>query len=188
MPCGFRLVAILQIHDRLTEIISRKQLYLESAMGCISTVDLQTKMDVQELLSRYCHFLDHDNAAEWAKLFTADCHLDAGGLGIFEGRNAVSNIPSLVRMKGAGNWRHHLSNVMMERTSHARELEIKAYCLVTDWGKQGAMVGCFDFHARLQNRCHWQIVDLTMQPVGACDNHGIDIPASDKIAPGMMLN
>lgn len=157
-------------------------------MGCISTVDLQTKMDIQELLSRYCHFIDHNNAIEWARLFTADCRMDCGSMGIFDGRAAIAGIPALVQAKGGGNLRHHLSNVMMERTANPRELDMHAYCLLTDWSRQGAMVACFDFHARLQNRCHWQIAELSMKPVGACDGRGVDLPATDKMAPGMMLN
>lgn len=157
-------------------------------MGCISTVDLQTKMEVQELVSRYCHFLDHNNAHEWARLFTADCRLDCGSLGDFEGRTAIVEIPALVYAKGAGNLRHHLSNVMMERTGNARELELHAYCLVTDWGQKGAMVACFDFHARLRNRCHWQIAELTMKPVGTCDGNHISAAPAGKITAGMMLN
>lgn len=135
-------------------------------MGCISTVDLQTKVDVQELLSRFCHFLDHDRSAEWARLFTADCRIDIGPLGTFRGREAVSALPAMVTECGGGLWRHHLTNVMLERTGTARELDLNAYCLITDWGDQGRMVACSDFHARLENRCHWQIADLTMRPLG----------------------
>jgi hypothetical protein len=157
-------------------------------MGCISTVDLQTKMEVQELVSRFCHFLDHDNATEWARLFTADCRLNCGSLGDFAGRGAILGIPALVQVKGSGNLRHHLSNVMMERTGNARELELHAYCLVTDWSKKGAMVACFDFHARLQNRCHWQIADLRMNAVGACDGNVAERPVVEKSLSPMMLN
>jgi hypothetical protein len=157
-------------------------------MGCISTVDLQTKMDIQELLSRFCHFLDHNNATEWARLFTADCRLNCGSMGRFDGRAAISTIPALVQEKGSGTLRHHLSNVMLDRTGNARELEMHAYCLVTDWSRQGAMVACFDFHARLQNRCHWQVAELSMNPVGACDGGHVDMAPAVKITPGMMLN
>ncbi|MGV3770158.1 MAG: nuclear transport factor 2 family protein [Sphingobium phenoxybenzoativorans] len=157
-------------------------------MGCISTVDLQTKMEVQELVSRFCHFLDHNNAQEWTRLFTTDCHLDAGSVGIFNGRAAIIGIPELVYAKSAGNWRHHLSNVMIDRTGNARELEIHAYCLVTDWSKKGALISCYDFHARLQNRCHWQIADLKMRPVGACDGNVAERAAAEKSLSPMMLN
>ena len=109
-------------------------------------------------------------------------------MGRFDGRAAISAIPALVQAKGSGTLRHHLSNVMLDRTGNARELEMHAYCLVTDWSRQGAMVACFDFHARLQNRCHWQVAELSMNPVGACDGGHVDMALTDKIAPGMMLN
>lgn len=134
-------------------------------MGMISTVALQTKMDVQELLSRFCHYIDHGNAAEWSRLFTLDGTLDVAPLGVFTGREDIETVPALVHQKGGGLWRHHLSNVMFDRTADPRELEIRAYCLTTDWGKGGALAHCFDFHAVLRNRCHWQIAHLVMTPV-----------------------
>lgn len=134
-------------------------------MGCISTVDLQTKMDVQELLSRFCHYLDQNKGSEWAKLFTRSASVDGCPFGVFNGHEEIATIPQYVAEKGAGFLRHHLSNVMFERTANHRELIIKAYCMVTDWSNNGAIVRCFDFEAVLQNKCHWQFAHLIMRSV-----------------------
>lgn len=138
-------------------------------MGCVSTVDLQTKMEAHELLSRFCHYLDHNKTSEWSHLFTADAVVDGGHMGIYEGRAEIAQIPAKISHLGNGFWRHHLSNVMFERTGHPRELEINAYCLTTDWSKEGALVHCSDFRAILKNRCHWQLHNLVLTPVAeAC--------------------
>jgi len=134
-------------------------------MGCISTVDLQTKMEVQELLSRFCHYLDHYKTTEWSQLFTTDAVIDGGHIGIYEGRAEIARIPERVNEIGGGFWRHHLSNVMFARTSEAKELEVKAYCLTTDWSQGGALVHGFDFQAILKHRCHWQFHNLVLTSV-----------------------
>lgn len=157
-------------------------------MGFISTVDLQTKMDVQELLSRFCHFLDHNKATEWSRLFTVDCRIDLDKLGVFQGRDAILEIPRMVNDLGAGHWRHHLSNVMIDRTGSVRELEVNAYCIVTDWGRDGSVVHYADFSARLQNRCHWQIMELTLTSVGAEEKSARKVVASDMVQAGATLN
>lgn len=134
-------------------------------MGSISTVDLQTKMDVHELLSRFCHFLDHNSGSEWARLFTPTAVIEKGPLGSFSGHSEISQIPAMVAEKGDGLLRHHLTNVMFERTGNPRELVIDAYFLGTDWGQGGALVHSADFKAVLQNRCHWQIAHLQLIPI-----------------------
>lgn len=134
-------------------------------MGCISTVDLQTKTEVHELLSRFCHYLDHNKTAEWSQLFTTDAVIDGGYAGLYEGRAEIAQLPEKIALLGGGYWRHHLSNVMFSRTNLAREMEINAYCLTTDWSKEGALVHCSDFRAILKDRCHWQIHNLVLTPV-----------------------
>jgi 3-phenylpropionate/cinnamic acid dioxygenase small subunit len=134
-------------------------------MTCISTVDLQTKMEVHELLSRFCHYLDHGKTEEWSQLFTTDAVLDVASLGLYDGRDEIAQIPQRVTQLGDGFWRHHLSNVMFTRTEQVRELEINAYCLTTDWSRGGALVNCADFRAILKSRCHWQVHHLVLTPV-----------------------
>lgn len=135
-------------------------------MACISSVDLQTRLDVQELLSRWCHYLDHGQSQEWSRLFTLDSRVDAGPLGTFTGRDEIAQLPQRVADKGQGLWRHHLSNMMFERTGNLRELKVSAYCLTTDWSAGGALIQCSDFSAMLEYRCHWQIASMVTEPVG----------------------
>lgn len=134
-------------------------------MGCICTVDLQTKMEVHELLSRFCHYLDHNKTAEWSQLFTNDAVVDGGHIGLYEGRSEIARIPGQLNELSGGSWRHHLSNVMFARTADAKELEVNAYCLTTDWSQHGALIHCADFRAILKSRRHWQVQNLVLVPV-----------------------
>lgn len=135
-------------------------------MGCISTIDLQTKMDVQELLSRFCYFLDHDKKLEWLRLFTLDAAIEMGPLGTFAGHTEIATVPGKVAERGNGLWRCVLTNVMFERTANIRELVVNACCMITDWSGGGTLAHCADFKATLQHRRYWQIDHLTMVPVG----------------------
>ena len=94
-----------------------------------------------------------------------DAVIDGGYAGLYEGRAEIAQLPEKIALLGGGYWRHHLSNVMFSRTNLAREMEINAYCLTTDWRKEGALVHCSDFRAILKDRCHWQIHNLALTPV-----------------------
>ena len=135
-------------------------------MGCISTIDLQTKMDVHELLSRFCYFLDHDKKLEWVRLFTPDAAIEMGPIGTFAGHAEIATVPGKVAERGNGMWRCVLTNIMFERTANLRELVVNACCMITDWSGRGVLAHCADFKATLQHRRYWQIDHLTMTPVG----------------------
>ncbi|AUW58616.1 hypothetical protein C1T17_11415 [Sphingobium sp. SCG-1] len=152
-------------------------------MGSISTVDLQTKMDVHELLSRFCHFLDHNGGLEWARLFTPTAVIEKGPLGCFAGHSEICQIPAMVAEKGNGLLRHHLTNVMFERTGNVKELIVEAYFVGTDWGQGGAMVHSADFKAVLHNRCHWQISRLELTPIAqTCVSASHQAPSLGSLA------
>lgn len=157
-------------------------------MGSISTVDLQTKMDVHELLSRFCHFLDHNGGPEWARLFTPSAVIEKGPLGCFTGHSEICQIPAYVAEKGNGLLRHHLTNVMFERTGNPKELIVEAYFLGTDWGQGGALVHSADFKAVLLNRCHWQISHLKLTPISQTCVSAATQPSSYGTGPSITVN
>lgn len=104
-------------------------------MSAFSAIDLQTRLEVQDLLSRFCHALDHNAVDRWAKLFTTDGYIDAPRLGCFKGREEIIKIPEMVHELGGGAWRHYLNNVYIERAEDNRDLKVEAYCMSATGGK-----------------------------------------------------
>lgn len=129
-------------------------------MGLISTVDIQTRLDICELLSRYCHFVDHDAGDDWAALFTRDGIFEVPGSFRLEGREQLSSMPRIVQDHGKGLWRHQITNILIDHSLNRKEMSVKAYGLVTDWGNGGTPISFSDYDIILRHSCHWQITHL----------------------------
>jgi hypothetical protein len=138
-------------------------------LSAFSAIDLQTRLEVQDLLSRFCHALDHNAVDRWAKLFTTDGYIDAPRLGCFKGREEIIKIPEMVHELGGGAWRHYLNNVYIERAEDNRDLKVEAYCMVSDWRKAGHVVRCWDFSAVVGKRNGLKFVSLLLKPVLDCN-------------------
>lgn len=134
-----------------------------------SAIDLQTRLEVQDLLSRFCHSLDRNLIKEWTELFTEGAHIDAPRFGCFSGRSEIARIPGLVRENGKGCWRHYLSNMYMDRAADSRDVLVEAYCTVSDWSSKGNVVRSWDLSARVGKRRGWRIISLRLSPVTACE-------------------
>ncbi|MDX3909828.1 MAG: nuclear transport factor 2 family protein [Sphingobium sp.] len=134
-----------------------------------SAIDLQTRLEVQDLLSRFCHALDRNMTKEWIELFPEDGCVEAPRFGTFCGRAEIARLPDLVREHGKGCWRHYLNNMYMDRMPDSRDLQVEAYCTVSDWSKKGNVVRSWDFSARVGKRRGWKIVNLLLSPVAALE-------------------
>jgi hypothetical protein len=74
-------------------------------------MDAEDRLEIHELISRYCHILDTRNWADLDKIFLPDSVVDSGPtLGVYRGLDEI-----------AGFWRgyahpdgHHALNVMIE--------------------------------------------------------------------------
>jgi hypothetical protein len=84
-------------------------------MTCISSVDHQTRLDVHELLARFCHHLDHDQSDAWGALFTLDGSFDCDAGYRFAGHAELATLPGIVRTCGGGIWRHTITATAMRR-------------------------------------------------------------------------
>ena len=135
---------------------------------CFSEIDLQTRLEVQDLLSRFCHSLDRNMVKEWVDLFPDDGYVEAPRFGAFSGRDEIARIPGLVRENGKGCWRHYLNNMYMDRIVGSRDLRIEAYCTVSDWSAKGNVVRSWDVSARVGKRRGWKIINLLLSPVTPC--------------------
>lgn len=130
-----------------------------------SSIDLQTRMEVQDLLSRFCQTLDYGQSAEWADLFTPDARVVAPRLGVFSGREELMKIPLMVTDLGKGAWRHVLANVVLNRSTSIKAIDVTAYVMVHDWKNSGTTARCWDFSAHLAKSRSWRIHRLEMRPV-----------------------
>lgn len=134
-------------------------------MGQVSTVDIHTRLEICELLTRYSHFADHDQGDEWADLFTFDGVFEARGMLRLAGREQLRTLPRMIAQQGGGCWRHQITNVMVDH-AQLNEKRVRAYCALFDWGNGGAPVKFYDFTMTLHKGRRWQIAQLTADVIG----------------------
>ncbi|QUT05133.1 nuclear transport factor 2 family protein [Sphingobium phenoxybenzoativorans] len=131
-----------------------------------SAINVETRLEIRDLLSRFCHALDRNLPRQWNDIFTPDAVIDAPKLGRFAGRAEIAKIPDMVQEKGGGAWRHFLHNIYIDLADNGRDLLIAAYCTVSDWRTQGNVIRCWDLSARITRRRGLRIVALTLTMVG----------------------
>jgi hypothetical protein len=136
-------------------------------MGMVSTVDVHTRLDICELLNRYCHYVDHDRAEAWAELFTMDGVFEVEQVMKLVGRDQLKTMPGIVRQQGGGLWRHQITNVMIDHNGNLKEKIVQAYGVVSDWGHAGRPVSFCDYTLLVRNTCRWQIASLSARMLGA---------------------
>lgn len=97
------------------------------------TVPVEDQLEVQDILGRYCWYMDENRGPEWAALFTED--------GVFEGtrpepvvgREALTAAPDQTWSRFQGGLRHLYSNLYLERGTNENELIARYYNQVTLW-------------------------------------------------------
>jgi len=103
-------------------------------------VTIEDVLAVQDLLGRYCWYLDEGCGPEWAALFTAD--------GIFEGTRpqpvcgtaALAQVPVQLKAHGQGKMRHQVSNLHIVEGEHEDILIARFYNELSNWGAGGQPV------------------------------------------------
>ena len=145
-------------------------------MTCISTIDIQTRLDVQELLSHFSHFLDHERGTCWADLFTVDGVFECADGSRIEGAAELATVPSLVHERGNGAWRHLITAVIIERCNTRRDLTVRAYCPVIDMDANSSLAGFYDFDFTLRMASRWRISHAFARRVGGAA--GVDVGAA----------
>lgn len=129
-------------------------------MGAISTVDMQTRLDIRELLNRYCHYIDHDKGDAWASLFTPNGVFECDAGIRLEGRDQLRTLPGMIQRKGDGKLRHQITNILVDHSANAKEMQVSAYGMVMDWRKGGVPVNFYDYDITFRASCHWQIAHM----------------------------
>ena len=136
-------------------------------MVCISTINMQTRLDVQELLSHFSHFLDHDRGACFAELFTGDGVFECIDGKCLRGSAELATLPSLVYERGHGAWRHLISATVIERADTRKGLTVKAYCPVVDMDQNSSIAAFYDFEFTLRFTSRWRISHALVNRVGS---------------------
>ncbi|MGL4313223.1 MAG: nuclear transport factor 2 family protein [Sphingomonas sp.] len=135
-------------------------------MTCISTIDYQTRLDVNELLAQYSHLLDHDRGACWADLFTTDGVFECADGKRLAGPAELATVPGLVHAKGNGAWRHIITAIVIERGDKRKGLTVRAYGPVLDMDQGGTVAAFFDYEFTLRFAARWRIAHVMATRVG----------------------
>jgi hypothetical protein len=136
-------------------------------MACISTIDIQTRLDVQELLSHFSHFLDHNQGTCWAELFTVDGVFECADGSRLRGTSDLSTVPAKVYANGGGVWRHLITAVVIKRVNTRKDLVVQAYGPVIDMNQASAMAAFYDYSFTLRFGSSWRIAHALARRVGA---------------------
>ena len=124
------------------------------------------RLDILDLLARYCHAVDHDDAEGWASLFTPQGVFEVSGVMRLEGRDQLRAMPGIVKEQGGGKWRHQVTNVVIDDGAGADAASVRAYGLVTDWREGGKPVSFTDYEIKLcRLECGWRIQTLVAHMV-----------------------
>jgi len=80
----------------------------------MSQLSSDDRLQIQEVLHRYCHCLDRGRWTEFAALFTEDCRLDLSQvLGLYEGQAGVRQFTEMMATTNLF-MRHMVTNVVIE--------------------------------------------------------------------------
>jgi hypothetical protein len=144
----------------------------------LSSVDPVTKLELHEVLSRYCWALDHHDTGEWEQLFTVDAHFAKCGMETIEGRAGIMRVPDDIRARGHGNWRHHFTNIIVDRAASGREMKVRAFLTVRDC-QDGAPVASADCVILMRRTDHWRIASFDAMSV--CKGAGLPRPVAGEV-------
>jgi ketosteroid isomerase-like protein len=128
-------------------------------------LDIEARLDIADLLSRYCHRVDSNDSDGWAALFTDNGVFDVPKAIRLEGTAQLRGMPGVVAQQGSGRWRHQITNILAEAGDAPDTAVVRAYGLVTDWSKGGAPFAFSDYHMTLRRiQGAWRIANLVATP------------------------
>ena len=95
---------------------------------------MSVEEEIRRTLALYCHFLDDGDAEAYADLFCEDGVLDAGPMGLHEGRSALRE---LVASLPVGRTRHFVSNERIDVDGESAS--VVSYLLVISSRREGGI-------------------------------------------------
>ncbi|MAT51313.1 MAG: hypothetical protein CMK32_09050 [Porticoccaceae bacterium] len=131
----------------------------------MTVLSQEDKLAITDVLNRYVHHVDSNEADEWLALFTEDGAFDIPGLMRLEGRDQLRTMVATVAEQGGGKWRHQITNVVVDAGETAGLARVRAYGLVTDWNQGGQPIAFTDYRIKMRNQGGWKIHELIAGPV-----------------------
>jgi len=126
----------------------------------MSRISLENRIAVHELIAEYSFCVDNYRGEDWAALFTEDGCLLGKGIE-YRGREAF--IRQAQKLKdGPAEYRHVITNVVVEEGSTDEEAVAKAYGTVCDWSNSPARVSIFvEYRFQLKKLGErWKIAEM----------------------------
>lgn len=101
------------------------------------SVPIEDVIAVQDLLGRYCWYVDENMGEEWASLYTPD--------GVFEGtrpdpvigRESLAQVPGQLAAHFNGRMRHQVGNLFLDAGALPHEMTARFYNQISTWGMDG---------------------------------------------------
>jgi ketosteroid isomerase-like protein len=131
-------------------------------------IPVEDVLAVQDLLGRYCWYVDENRGEDWASLYTED--------GVFEGtwpdpvcgRAALAGVPAGIHQQFGGRMRHQWGNLQLDRGGDHSLVE-RFYNQISIWRDGGSLVMMALSTARLvrtEADAPWRIQRNTIVPLG----------------------
>jgi 3-phenylpropionate/cinnamic acid dioxygenase small subunit len=131
-------------------------------------LDVEARLDIHDLLARYCHLVDSGDAEGWSALFAEDGVFDVPGAIHLVGRAQLRSMPGIVLQQGERKWRHQITNIVVEAGDTPDTAHVRAYGVLSDWRKGGVLAAFSDYRIELRRvQGAWQVVGLTATQIGS---------------------
>lgn len=123
-----------------------------------SAIELKTRLEIQDLLNRFCHALQHCDLEIWDSIFSRTATFSSSILGDFQDRAEIRTIPEQVRALGGGSWRFHLFNTVLLPGENRYALTVKLSLATFDCAATAAPQRIADCQFDLRCSTWWHIV------------------------------
>lgn len=131
------------------------------------TTSNSARLDVHDLLARFCQYLDQGRVKEWADLFLGHATFTCDGGVVWKGIEQISRIPHLLQIEARGSRRHLMNAILIEEGANWRDLQVKAYGPVIDLDLAGAVTDYYDYSFRLRFVNRWRIFEASAKYIGS---------------------
>ncbi|HEX7821429.1 MAG TPA: nuclear transport factor 2 family protein [Sphingobium sp.] len=147
-----------------------------------SAIDPTTRLEIHDLLARFCHDLDHGDVESWDSLFTRGAIFTSDMFGTFEDPQGIRLIPELVHSLGNGLWRFHFLNTVLSPVNR-RHVIAKSTLATLDCDSGLASRRVYDCVVELKLGRWWQIARVNAISVQKSISPEMAMFSPDILAP-----
>ncbi|MFL9840449.1 nuclear transport factor 2 family protein [Sphingomonas sp. ST-64] len=131
------------------------------------SIDHHARLDVHDLLARFCHAIDRGDTRAWLELFTGDGTFECGEGGTFAGRAELTDLLSKIRECVGDCSRHLITAVVINRGATWRDLHVEAYGPVMDLRNGGMITEFYDYEFHLRLAGQWRVRAVSARHIGS---------------------